>query len=204
MGLVRVITQNVDGLHHKAIDNPSYRSSSDSIHSLTSSYQSYLNAPTVPSFSNPSPANNILELHGTLRHAHCLSCQNVVGRDSFQDSLSVLNPDWSQYADQVSQGTREERLNPDGDVELGSGVKYENFVVPNCVKCQGPMKPVRSSPPHYSILIPDDDDNMRHRKSPSLVNPFHRKSATFHRIGSKNRIKFSSSVRLSPLSQLSV
>lgn len=76
-----------------------------------------------------------------------------------QDRLSQLNPAWSKYADEVTEG-REERLNPDGDVELGPGVKYEDFVVPPCDKCGGPMKPVRLSlscsastlPTHVSAL----------------------------------------------------
>lgn len=56
---------------------------------------------------------------------------------------SALNPDWHKYALEVSDG-REERLNPDGDVELGPGVKYEEFNVPACESCGGDMKPVSS------------------------------------------------------------
>lgn len=128
-----LISQNVDGLHHKAVD---------------SSFETYLNSPSAP--TRPAPAASkaadppILELHGTLRHAHCLKCDSIVGRDQFQDQLSALNPLWSEYADSVSNGSRESRLNPDGDVELGGGVRYEDFVVPHCEKCGGDsMKPVR-------------------------------------------------------------
>ncbi|KAK4705048.1 hypothetical protein P7C70_g1157, partial [Phenoliferia sp. Uapishka_3] len=51
-----------------------------------------------------------------------------------------MNPQWQEYSDEVEEG-REERLNPDGDVELGPGVKYEEFNVPACDSCGGSMKP---------------------------------------------------------------
>lgn len=85
----------------------------------------------------------ILELHGTLRHAHCLSCHAPTGRDAFQDRLSELNPAWHEFQRDVAAGKREEKLNPDGDIELGPGVRYEDFKVPACDHCGGPMKPVR-------------------------------------------------------------
>ena len=55
-----------------------------------------------------------------------------------------MNPEWQRYSDEVEDG-REERLNPDGDVELGPGVKYEEFTVPACDSCGGNMKPVGPS-----------------------------------------------------------
>ncbi|GAA5948468.1 hypothetical protein JCM3765_004893 [Sporobolomyces pararoseus] len=128
-----IITQNVDGLHHKA-------------HSKDLS--TYLSPPLIP----PPPPTEIdsttstsripkldppiLELHGTLRHAHCLKCHTPTGRDEFQDRLSKLNPVWSEYSDSVQSGTiREEKLNPDGDIELGPNVRYEDFKVPSCSNC---------------------------------------------------------------------
>ncbi|GAA5851555.1 hypothetical protein JCM8547_001132 [Rhodosporidiobolus lusitaniae] len=126
-----IITQNVDGLHHRA-------------HARDLS--TYLAPPSVTPSSSPDaplpvldPA--ILELHGTLRHAHCLSCHTPTGRDAFQDRLNELNPRWWEYQREVEAGAREEKLNPDGDIELGDGVKYEEFKVPACDHCGGPMKP---------------------------------------------------------------
>lgn len=87
-------------------------------------------------------AQDVLELHGTLREAHCINCGHTVERDNFQDELSSLNPEWAVYADEVSQGLRQERLNPDGDVELGPNIRHEDFNVPPCSKCGGAMKPV--------------------------------------------------------------
>ncbi|GAA5987989.1 hypothetical protein JCM11641_005972 [Rhodosporidiobolus odoratus] len=125
------ITQNVDGLHHRA---------------YADDLSLYLSPPSVTPSNDPKaplpildPA--ILELHGTLRHAHCLSCHTPTGRDAFQDRLSELNPRWWHYQREVEAGLREETLNPDGDVELGEGVKYEDFKVPACNHCGGPMKP---------------------------------------------------------------
>ncbi|ORY87400.1 DHS-like NAD/FAD-binding domain-containing protein [Leucosporidium creatinivorum] len=127
--ITSLITQNVDGLHHKAHDT-----------NLTT----YLSPSTIPPSSTlppPTPDPPILELHGTLRHAHCLSCDAPVGRDAFQDRLSELNPAWAGYLEEVMRGERSEKLNPDGDVELGEGVRYEEFVVPSCERCGGDMKP---------------------------------------------------------------
>ncbi|KAM0789280.1 hypothetical protein ACM66B_000120 [Microbotryomycetes sp. NB124-2] len=130
MGYVsRLITQNVDGLHHKAYDSD-----------LTT-YHSQANVPKRSQHPPVTPHPPILELHGTLRHAGCLKCQNLVQRDSFQDRLSELNPKWKQYSDEVRHEHRKEVLNPDGDVELGPGVRYEEFTVPACDQCGGPMKP---------------------------------------------------------------
>ncbi|GAA6044333.1 hypothetical protein JCM8097_000928 [Rhodosporidiobolus ruineniae] len=132
MGFVdSLITQNVDGLHHRAYDD---------------NLELYLSPPSVTPSNDPKaplpdldPA--ILELHGTLRHAHCLSCHTPTGRDAFQDRLSELNPLWHEYQREVEAGMREEKLNPDGDIELGEAVKYEDFKVPACGHCGGPMKP---------------------------------------------------------------
>ncbi|KAI5475656.1 NAD-dependent deacetylase sirtuin 4 [Pseudohyphozyma bogoriensis] len=123
LGLVNgLITQNVDGLHHKAID-PTL----STYHSLSSG--------TIPEGDTP-----ILELHGTLRHAHCLSCGTPVQRDAFQDKLAALNPKWEKYTAEVAHG-KEEKLNPDGDIDLGPGVNYNEFNVPPCESCGGDMKP---------------------------------------------------------------
>lgn len=141
----------MDGLHHKAWDP------------TLSTYLSPSSVPFAPlspdspasdparhlgsAHATPAPSPPILELHGTLRHAHCLSCGVAVGRDAFQDKLSALNPEWEKYTKEVEEeeggGGKEERLNPDGDVELGKGVKYEEFNVPTCESCGiGAMKPV--------------------------------------------------------------
>ncbi|GAA5931086.1 hypothetical protein JCM3775_000797 [Rhodotorula graminis] len=126
-----LITQNVDGLHHRA---------------YAEDLSAYLApAPIKPKETPDAPLPtldpSILELHGTLRHAHCLSCHTPTGRDAFQDRLSELNPAWHEFQREVESGTREHKLNPDGDIELGQGVDYADFKVPACGECGGPMKP---------------------------------------------------------------
>ncbi|BGP25203.1 hypothetical protein JCM10295v2_004125 [Rhodotorula toruloides] len=120
--LSSLITQNVDGLHHRA---------------YSGDLSLYLSPPSVkPAEARDAPLPPldpaILELHGTLRHAHCLACHTPVGRDAFQDRLSELNPAWHEFQKEVESGKREEKLNPDGDIELGPGVRYEDFKVPAC------------------------------------------------------------------------
>ncbi|KAG2157681.1 DHS-like NAD/FAD-binding domain-containing protein [Suillus bovinus] len=102
----RLVTQNVDGLHHKAI---AHLWEPDHIQ------------------------KQILELHGTLHRVHCKR-GHVVPRDTFQDWLSASNPQWKAFVDNLEKTGQKLRTNPDGDVEL-EGVSYTDFVVPECPQC---------------------------------------------------------------------
>ncbi|KAG8919224.1 hypothetical protein FRC01_001402 [Tulasnella sp. 417] len=55
-------------------------------------------------------------------------------REEFQDVLSNLNPAWKAYSDELDRTGQKPRTNPDGDVDLG-GVKFADFVVPECPEC---------------------------------------------------------------------
>jgi len=105
----RLITQNVDGLHHKAL-----------------------------SLSHPSPVciqESILELHGTLHNVRCKH-GHLTDRTVFQDWLSTANPKWKQFADGIEMEGNQLRTNPDGDVAIEHlGVSYNDFVVPECPSC---------------------------------------------------------------------
>ncbi|OAX39619.1 DHS-like NAD/FAD-binding domain-containing protein [Rhizopogon vinicolor AM-OR11-026] len=101
-----LITQNVDGLHHKAI--------------------AHLWEPH-------RIREHTLELHGTLHRVHCKR-GHVVPRDIFQDWLSASNPQWKAFVDNLERTGQKPRTNPDGDVEL-EGVSYADFVVPACPEC---------------------------------------------------------------------
>ncbi|CAE6534613.1 unnamed protein product [Rhizoctonia solani] len=101
----RLITQNVDGLHQKAI-------------------------PKEPPLSGPT---HILELHGTLHTVHCRR-NHRVNREEFQERLSRLNPAWKNYMDEMRRIGSEPRTNPDGDVDLG-GKDFSDFVLPVCEAC---------------------------------------------------------------------
>ncbi|KAH8115631.1 DHS-like NAD/FAD-binding domain-containing protein [Phellopilus nigrolimitatus] len=116
----RLITQNVDGLHNKA----------------------------VSSIWTPSKtASRILELHGTL---HKVSCKNghVVTRNVFQDWLAHANPRWSAFADELARTGRKLRTNPDGDVQLEEGASYDDFVVPDCPACLREHRRTNIHKPH--------------------------------------------------------
>jgi NAD-dependent SIR2 family protein deacetylase len=104
--LPRLVTQNVDGLHHKAI---AHLWDPDHIQ------------------------KQIVELHGTLHRVHCKR-GHVVPRDTFQDWLSASNPQWKAFVDNLEKTGEKLRTNPDGDVEL-EGVSYADFVVPECPQC---------------------------------------------------------------------
>ncbi|EGG10619.1 uncharacterized protein MELLADRAFT_33594, partial [Melampsora larici-populina 98AG31] len=114
MGYVKkIITQNVDRLHHRAsLDD-----------------ESVLNHPSI------------LELHGTLRFVNCLDCGHLIDRNQIQDQLSKLNPDWADHLDQLAIVGQEIKTNPDGDIDLNDR-SYDSFVLPSCSKClTGILKP---------------------------------------------------------------
>ncbi|KAJ7224148.1 DHS-like NAD/FAD-binding domain-containing protein [Mycena pura] len=102
----RLITQNVDGLHHRALG-------------------------LYPG----SKCDKILELHGSLHHVHCRYGHGV-DRSTFQDWLSAANPQWSAFADEVERTGTKPRTNPDGDVAIEHlGTAYNSFIVPQCPSC---------------------------------------------------------------------
>ncbi|KAF9224027.1 DHS-like NAD/FAD-binding domain-containing protein [Gyrodon lividus] len=102
----RLVTQNVDGLHHKAIAHL---------------------------WDDIRTEERILELHGTLHRVHC-NFGHVTSRDTFQDRLSTSNPRWKAFVDGLEATGKKPRTNPDGDVEL-EGISYDDFVVPECPEC---------------------------------------------------------------------
>ncbi|KAJ3481681.1 hypothetical protein NLI96_g7498 [Meripilus lineatus] len=102
----RLITQNVDGLHHKSMQQI---------------------------WNKAQMENGILELHGSLHKVHCTH-GHVVDRNVFQDWLSSANPRWKAFADALEASGQGPRTNPDGDVVL-EGVSYDDFVVPDCPVC---------------------------------------------------------------------
>ncbi|TDL18378.1 DHS-like NAD/FAD-binding domain-containing protein [Rickenella mellea] len=107
----KLITQNVDGLHQKAL-------------SLS------------PTLRLKTLETEILELHGSLHKVHCTHSHQTP-RQAYQHLLSSSNPLWAKFSADVEGGRREGvRTNPDGDVAIESlGVSYASFVVPPCPVC---------------------------------------------------------------------
>ncbi|TFY81367.1 hypothetical protein EWM64_g2642 [Hericium alpestre] len=104
--VTNLITQNVDGLHHKAIRHV---------------------------WDEALMRERILELHGTLFHVHCKH-RHAFDRDTFQEWLSQANPEWKAYMDDLERRGQKPKTNPDGDVAL-EGVSYDDYVVPDCPRC---------------------------------------------------------------------
>ncbi|EPT03010.1 hypothetical protein FOMPIDRAFT_1028993 [Fomitopsis schrenkii] len=102
----KLVTQNVDGLHHKAIAHV---------------------------WDAGRMQEGILELHGQLRSVRCAH-GHIIDRDAFQTQLSAANPQWKAFMDELEATDRRPRTNPDGDVVL-EGVNYDEFIVPDCPTC---------------------------------------------------------------------
>lgn len=139
-----LITQNVDRLHHRALDTIDWSRRGRGQRKDTS-----LIAPPVYSSPPPTGARFVsrhdherlkaplpLELHGTLHTVRCTStgCTYVATRSSFQDQLSALNPDWFAFAQRATAQGEEPRTNPDGDVDLKNKT-YGDFIYPTCPVC---------------------------------------------------------------------
>ena len=86
-----------------------------------------------------------------LQRVHC-SHGHVVDRQTFQDRLSLANPEWKAYMDGLEATGQRPRTNPDGDVcdytrtntcalaliiaqVALEGVQYDSFKVPECPDC---------------------------------------------------------------------
>lgn len=73
----------------------------------------------------------VVELHGALRTAVCLSCGRTESRESYQERILVQNPGWLAHIGEIA---------PDGDVLLDDAVTAA-FRVPACLHCGGVVKP---------------------------------------------------------------
>ncbi|KAJ3538941.1 hypothetical protein NMY22_g4955 [Coprinellus aureogranulatus] len=110
--IAKIITQNVDGLHQKAL--------------LQGAKQSW---------SGSRLKESVLELHGTLHRVHCAR-GHVVDRGVFQNMLSQTNLQWYEFAQQLERTNSQPRTNPDGDIAIEHlGISYQDFIVPACPTC---------------------------------------------------------------------
>eukprot|EP01004_Peranema_trichophorum_P006780 NODE_5588_length_994_cov_43.092997_g5012_i0.p1 GENE.NODE_5588_length_994_cov_43.092997_g5012_i0~~NODE_5588_length_994_cov_43.092997_g5012_i0.p1 ORF type:complete len:297 (-),score=45.65 NODE_5588_length_994_cov_43.092997_g5012_i0:103-936(-) len=79
-------------------------------------------------------SQNIVELHGSIYSVVCLGCNDRTNRSDIQNRLIDLNPSWQKI-----QIDKEVNLRPDGDLELD--LDTSSFVIPDCEKCGGILKP---------------------------------------------------------------
>ena len=92
------------------------------------------------------PDLSTIELHGYLRALVCIHCRNHLPRSEFQRSLSILNPEWAAFLEEMlatgaldSENPAERRAkglksNPDGDVDVPNA-PYTTFRYPACPTC---------------------------------------------------------------------
>ncbi|MDR3446834.1 MULTISPECIES: NAD-dependent protein deacetylase [unclassified Dyella] len=73
----------------------------------------------------------VIDLHGRLNEVRCMNCALRLPRDTFQQALVELNPDWAM----LDAGDA-----PDGDADL-DGRDFSSFKVPPCPHCGGILKP---------------------------------------------------------------
>jgi NAD-dependent SIR2 family protein deacetylase len=76
-------------------------------------------------------SRNVIDLHGRLNLVRCMQCGHTLPRAELQLRLVADNPTWTHV---------EGRIAPDGDVDI-EGRDYSAFVVPDCPKCGGILKP---------------------------------------------------------------
>ncbi|MGB7298784.1 MAG: NAD-dependent protein deacetylase [Burkholderiaceae bacterium] len=76
-------------------------------------------------------AQNVVDLHGRIDAVICLQCRERSERDSFQQILSEMNPNWA---------TRQVEVAPDGDADIDE-TDFSDFLLPACTHCNGILKP---------------------------------------------------------------
>lgn len=80
-------------------------------------------------------SRDVVELHGSLARAVCLTCGHAVDRDDLQAQLLRLNPDVARRLPQLAAETTSA---PDGDAEVD---RTDTFSYPDCPVCGGILKP---------------------------------------------------------------
>ena len=72
----------------------------------------------------------VVDLHGRLDLVRCMQCDHRLSRAELQRQLLADNPTWAEIPARVA---------PDGDVDIERD--FSQFVVPDCPKCGGILKP---------------------------------------------------------------
>ncbi|KAK0214810.1 DHS-like NAD/FAD-binding domain-containing protein [Armillaria fumosa] len=133
----RLITQNVDGLHHKAL--------------------------ALSKLSPTEIQQAILEPHGTLHRVRCKH-GHLVERSVFQEMLSRANPRWKAFLDDVQRTGMKLRTNPDGDVDAESlGASYTDFTVPFCSACLAQNRQNATHKPEVIFFGESIPPHVKHR-----------------------------------------
>ncbi|GAA4172931.1 Sir2 family NAD-dependent protein deacetylase [Gryllotalpicola koreensis] len=75
-------------------------------------------------------SRRVVPLHGSMDRVVCLNCGQVFARPDIETRINAANP-WLTRPEAVV-------INPDGDAEVAD---VDDFVVPECTVCGGPLKP---------------------------------------------------------------
>jgi NAD-dependent SIR2 family protein deacetylase len=94
-------------------------------------FVSMLITQNVDGLHQAAGSRHVIDLHGRLDVVRCLSCDHRLPRAELQRQLLASNPDWARI---------EGRVAPDGDVDI-DGRDFSGFVVPDCPRCGGILKP---------------------------------------------------------------
>jgi NAD+-dependent protein deacetylase sirtuin 4 len=76
----------------------------------------------------------VIELHGSLASAVCLSCGTREARAALQDRIMAMNREWAVDAARLAASA------PDGDAAVDAAL-IASFHVPVCLRCGGILKP---------------------------------------------------------------
>lgn len=87
----------------------------------------------VDGLHHAAGSREVLELHGSLAWVVCLGCATRTTRDSMQDRLTETNGGWMSGVEGTGPA-------PDGDADIPDSA-YADFVVPDCDRCGGVLKP---------------------------------------------------------------
>eukprot|EP01080_Neovahlkampfia_damariscottae_P010003 gene10003-2322_t len=88
----------------------------------------------VDELHQTSGSKNVINLHGSNHEIICLDCRKITSRKEYQERLEMHNEGFLN-----EHNIYEKRS--DGDVELSETTKYEEIHVPNCIECNGILKP---------------------------------------------------------------
>jgi NAD-dependent SIR2 family protein deacetylase len=97
----------------------------------TNGFVQLLITQNVDGLHSTAGSRHVIDLHGRLDSVRCMQCDHTLPRAELQRHLLLSNPAWAEIHGAVA---------PDGDVDL-EGRDYSAFIVPDCPKCGGILKP---------------------------------------------------------------
>ncbi|MDN5790374.1 MAG: NAD-dependent protein deacetylase 1 [Micrococcales bacterium] len=91
----------------------------------------------VDGLQQASGAREVVELHGSLARATCLTCGEVTTREALHERMRQANPGFTErFAVAAGRVGSQwgERVRPDGDISMAEDL-VETFFAPRCVVC---------------------------------------------------------------------